>query len=135
MKKGGKYQLRRNDLLYPELSFRINGALFEVFKQLGGGHKEKTYQKAVALALEQKGIRYKEQVHVPLVFNGNVVGRYYLDFLVEDNIVLELKRGRYVPAQIINQTKGYLSSLDLKLAIIGCFAQDCVLIKRILNQY
>jgi len=46
MNQGGRqYILRRNDLLYPELSYRVNGALSEVFRQLGGGHREKYYQK------------------------------------------------------------------------------------------
>lgn len=136
MKQGGKqYILRRSDLLFPELSFKINGVLFEVFKQLGGGHKEKYYQEAIKLALKKVGLKFEEQVYVPLKFDGKVVGKYYLDFLVEDKIVLELKRGNIVAVNNVDQVKQYLSVLNLELAIIATFTYNGVKINRILNKY
>lgn len=131
---GGKHHLRRADLLYPDLSFEINGVLFDVFKQLGGGHNEKYYQKAVAIGLESKKLKFSEQHYAPLNYQGKQIGKYFLDFLIEDIIILELKRGQFVPAQAINQTKGYLDSLSLQLALVACFTHTGVFIKRIINQ-
>lgn len=136
MNNGGKqYQLKRNDLLYPELSYQINGVLFEVFRQLGGGHQEKYYQKAIEIGLKKAGMKFVSQKYVPLLFKGENVGKYYLDFLIEDKIVLELKRGKIVAVKNIDQVKGYLSSLNLKLAIIASFTQNGVVVNRILNEY
>lgn len=135
MESGSKrYQVRRSDLLYPELSFKINGVLFDVHNQLGGGHREKYYQEAVGEGLKIAGIHFREQEYVPLMYGDKIVGKYYLDFFVEEKVILELKRGKYLPASIINQTKGYLSALNLELALIACFAHDCVVIKRIVSQ-
>ena len=53
-----QYVLRRQDLLYPELSFKINGVLFDVFKQLGGNHQERYYQKAVAAGLAEESLPF-----------------------------------------------------------------------------
>lgn len=131
----GKYIIKKADLLYPELSFAINGALFEVFKELGGEHLEKYYQKAVAVALKNKNIKFTEQYYTPLTFKGEKIGKYYLDFLIEDKIVLELKRGLFIPANIMQQTKKYLATLNLKLALIACFTNKGVIIKRVLNTY
>jgi len=72
---------------------------------------------------------------VPLKFNDKIVGKYYLDFLIEDKIVLELKRGNIVAVNNIDQVKGYLSALNLKLAIIASFTFNGVKINRILNEY
>jgi len=136
MDQGGRqYFLRRNDLLYPELSYKINGVLFKVFRQLGGGHREKYYQEAVSFGLKECGINFKEQFYVPLKFDDKIVGKYYLDFLIEDKIVLELKRGNIVAVNNIDQVKGYLSALNLKLAIIVSFTFNGVKINRILNEY
>ncbi|MDP2692621.1 MAG: GxxExxY protein [bacterium] len=132
MKK--EYVVTRKDLLYPEMSFIINGVLFDVFNQIGGGHNEKYYQKAVAIGLQNKGLDFVEQYYTPLKFDSEIVGKYYLDFLIGDKIILELKRGRYTPLNVISQTKKYLSALDFRLGIIGCFTNDCVIIKRIINQ-
>ena len=131
----GKYKINKPDLVYPELSFAINGVLFEVFKEIGGGHLEKYYQKAVAIELKNKNIKFTEQHYVPVEYQGENIGKYYLDFLIEDKIVLELKRGIFVPANLIQQTKKYLSALNLKLALIACFTNKGVVIKRILNLY
>ncbi|MDD2656845.1 MAG: GxxExxY protein [Patescibacteria group bacterium] len=130
---GGK--LKRKDILYPELSYTINGALFEVFRQMGGGHREKYYQKAVSLALKKRGLEFQEQFYIPVKFDNNVVGKYYLDFLIEDKIVLELKRGNIHVINNIDQVKEYLSALNLKLAIIASFTFDGVKSNRILNEY
>lgn len=133
--QGGKqYVVRRKDLLLPELSFKINGVLFDIQHQLGGGHHEKYFQKAVAVGLEDKNLKFKEQVYVPLIYKDEIVGKYFLDFLIEDKIILELKRGQFIPANIIKQTKQYLIALNLQLAIIACFTYSGVIIKRIINE-
>lgn len=135
MEEGGKqYKVHRSDLLYPELSFQINGVLFDVFKQIDGGHQEKYYQKAVAMGLKKSGIIFVEQRYVPLLYEGERIGSYYLDFFIEEKIVLELKRGQYIPAHIIQQTNQYLHTLDSQLGLIGCFTHTGVVIKRIINQ-
>lgn len=128
------YQLRRNDLLYPELCFKINGILFKVFKTLGGGHRESYYQKAIKIGLEKENIKFKEQYYVPVVFEGKTIGKYFLDFLIEDKIILEVKRGQFVMADSIKQTKEYLIALKLSLALIANFTYSGVYIKRIINQ-
>jgi hypothetical protein len=51
-----KHQLKRKDLVYPELSYQIIGNLFEVFKQLGGGYQERYYQRAIALEMKNCGL-------------------------------------------------------------------------------
>jgi len=132
---GGKqYTIKRKDLLYPELSFKINGVLFEVSKQLGGGHQERYYQKAVKLGLNKAKLSSQEQVYVPLKFDNQVVGKYFLDFLIEDKIVIEIKRGEFVSAKIIEQIKQYLEALNLKLGLVVCFTHGGAIIKRVVNE-
>jgi len=82
-------RIRNTQLLYPEYSYTINGVLFEVHNTLGPGHPEKYYQKATALALTKAGLIFKEQFYVPMKFNNRVIGKYFLDFLVEDKIILK----------------------------------------------
>ena len=129
----GNYHTHRSDLLYPELSFTITGVLFDVHNALGGGHPEKYYQKAIALGLKEKGIHFQEQYYVSLQYNHVTIGKYYLDFLIEDKIILELKRGKYYSRGVITQTRQYLDALKLQLGILACFGHDAVITKRIVN--
>ena len=51
-----KAEVKKQDLLFPELSYQIVGCAFEVFKEIGPGHLEKIYQKALAKAFQRKNI-------------------------------------------------------------------------------
>jgi GxxExxY protein len=66
MNSGGK--LKREDLLYPELSYQIIGVLFEVYNELGYGYQEKYYQKAVGNKFKEINISFKEQVPIKIIF-------------------------------------------------------------------
>lgn len=126
-------ELIKKDVLYPELSYKIVGILYEVYNELGYGFQEKYYEKAVAKAFEQKGLSYKEQLHIPLEFKGEKIGDYFLDFLVDDKVVLELKRGDQFSKKNIDQVYAYLKAKDLKLGIIAQFTSKGLKFKRIVN--
>src|SRR3989338_2908127 len=121
------------DLLYPELSFKIIGILFAVDNELVRGHKEKYYENAVAVAFRTAGVQYKQQLYVPLQYNGEVVGKYFLDFLIEEKIVLELKQGNFFSTKNIEQVLSYLKVNKLQLVIIAQFTSEGVKYKRIVN--
>lgn len=133
LRKYEKPKIQRKDLLYPELSYKIVGALFEVYKQLGGGLKEKHYQKAVASELSKRGLKFKEQVNFPINYKGQNIGRLFLDFLIESIIVLELKKDKLFSRKDIEQVIDYLKIYNLKLGILANFSQSGVKFKRILN--
>lgn len=121
------------DLVYPELSYKIVGLLFEIYNELGGGYQEKYYQRAVALALKKAKITYKEQLLVPLSFNGTSIGRYFVDFIIDDKIVLELKINPIFYKRDINQVLAYLKSSSLKLAILASFTRTGLKFQRVLK--
>ncbi len=124
----------RKDILLPELSYQIVGSAFEVFNELGPGLRERTYERALAEIFSQRGIKYKEQVYVPVKMkSGTVVGTHLLDFVVENKIVVELKCGNFFSRKEIDQVVGYLTVTKLELAIILQFAKSEVRQKRILN--
>lgn len=75
-----KKNLRRNDLVYPDLSYQIIGILFESYNKLGSGHHEKYYQRAVAIGLTQSRLSFQQQVYLPIMFEGEKVGSYFLIF-------------------------------------------------------
>lgn len=123
----------RTDLVEPELCYEIVGAAFDVGAELGPGHKESYYQKAVAVAFEKRKLHFREQVMVDLKFDGVAVGRQFLDFLVEDRVVVELKRGENFPAINIKQIYSYLRVTGLQLGILLNFTSKGVKYKRIVN--
>jgi GxxExxY protein len=130
-----EYRVHDKKVVYPELSYKIVGILFQVYNVLGHGHKEKTYEDAVAVGLEKESISFERQLYVPTLFEGKRVGHHYIDFLIDDRIVLELKRGERFLPQDIEQTYQYLQICDLRLGILARFTSRGVVSKRILNVY
>jgi GxxExxY protein len=120
-----KYErkIRKKDLVYPELSYQIIGILFEVYNELGPGYHEKYYQRAIAVGLKRSNLSFREQVHVSLIFKGEKIGNYYLDFLIADKIILEIKKGERFSKRNIDQILTYLKAKKLKLGIIANFGQ------------
>ena len=124
---------KEGKLILPELSYQIVGACFDAHNEIGGGQREKYYQKAVAIHLGKRGIRFQEQVHVPLVCDGSVIGRYILDFLVNGQIVLELKAGSHFRKSDFDQVTQYLIQRNLPLGILARFDTDTVVTRRVLR--
>ncbi len=125
--------LRRTDLLYPELSYKITGIMFSVFNTLGFGYKEKYYQRALCEEFQRLGIKYREQIIIPVLFKEIIIGKQILDFLIEDKIILEIKRGNRFSQHDITQVISYLKSAKLHLAILARFCSKGVVFKRIIN--
>ncbi|MFH1967853.1 MAG: GxxExxY protein [bacterium] len=126
-------KIKRDDLLYPDLSYKIVGALFEVFKQIGSGFKEKHYQNMVAIELEKNDLHFKKELFVPLMYKDKKIGSYFFDFLIEDKIVLELKRKNDFSRKDIEQIYSYMIKNNLKLGILANFTSSGVRFKRIVN--
>lgn len=125
--------LKRSDLIYPKLSYKVVGILYDVYNELGFGYQEKYYQRAIAVAFNKTKIKFREQVKALLNYTSSNIGRYFLDFLIEEKMVLEIKRGDYFSKNNIEQIYSYLKATDLKLGILANFTRAGVKFKRIVN--
>ena len=126
-------KIKNNDLLYPELSYKIVGILFDVYNKMGYGYQEKYYQKAICEKLKENHIIFKEQVPIKILFEDNKIGQYFLDFLIEDKIVLEIKKMDKFLKSNFDQTYAYLKSTKLELGILANFTKSGLQYKRIIN--
>ncbi|MCW3084206.1 MAG: hypothetical protein JWP12_1572 [Bacteroidetes bacterium] len=122
-----------DDLIYPELSFKIVGCAFDVFNELGYGHPEKYYQKALSVALKNKNILFKEQAYFPLKFQGETIGKAFCDFIVEEQVIIELKKSANFSKSNIDQVNQYLKSSGMKLAILINYTPTGAIFKRLVN--
>ncbi len=122
-------------VLYRELSYEVVGVLFDVYNEVGYGHREKHYENAVAIGLEKRRLRYQRQLYSEVLYEGKTIGKYFFDFLIESAIVLELKQGNTFSKQHIEQVYSYLKASNLKLGIIAQFTNKAVKCRRVLNLY
>lgn len=78
-------------IVYPELSYRVVGTLYKVHSELGNRYQEKYYQRAVELELKKEKIKFIKEISVNLKYQNKTIGKYFLDFLIDNKIILELK--------------------------------------------
>ncbi|MCX5750614.1 MAG: GxxExxY protein [Candidatus Saganbacteria bacterium] len=123
------------ELLHKELSYQVVGILYKVYNALGSGLQEKYYQKAIARILKNEGICYLEQVRAELEVDDLIIGRYYLDFVIDNKIVLEIKSKSFFSTRDVRQVLGYLKRSGIELGILAAFSSEGLKVKRILRGY
>ena len=126
-------ELKRDDIIHPELSYKLIGVLYNVHKEMGYGFLEKYYQKGIAAELRKNSINFREQVRVELIIGGESIATGIVDFIIEEKIILEIKQGDTFMKTNIDQLNSYLKMSKLQLGILANFTSRGLLYKRILN--
>jgi len=122
------------EILHKELSYAINGILFQIHNSLGRFCKHNQYGDALELLLKENNIRYKREIEIPIYFKEIKLAGNILDFLIEDNIVLDVKCKKEITTKDYVQMKRYLKATEKGLGMIVNFADKSLKIKRILSR-
>jgi GxxExxY protein len=109
------------------------GILFEVSNKLGTKYQEKHYQKAIEIKLKELKIPYQREVKVRIGFDKEELGKFFVDFIIDGKIVLEIKKVWRITQDDIKQVLRYLKATKLKLGIIANFKHKCLEFRRVLN--
>jgi GxxExxY protein len=121
------------EIIYKELSYEIIGAIYEVYNNLGFGYREKVFQRAFAQELDNKNLKYKKEFPIKIYYKNRLIGKYYLDFLIEDKIIIEIKIAKDFYTKDIKQVLSYLKAKNLRLGILIIITKDGVKYRRIVN--
>ena len=101
---------------------QVIGAAIEVHRHLGPGLLESAYEPCLAWELAARGLSFRRQVAVPVIYKGvRIPGAYKVDFLVEERLLLELKATDHLLPIHHAQVITYLRLLDLRQALLIYF--------------
>lgn len=114
-----------------DITYAINGAVFEVNRVLGPGFLEKVYENALLIELKSRGLKAESQVSIKVLYKDDVVGEYIADILVEESVIVELKTleslEKIHEAQLLN----YLKATGLNIGMLVNFRHPKAEIKRL----
>ena len=113
-----------------DITYKINGAIFEVNRVLGPGFIEKVFENALLIELRELGLRAQNQVPVNVTYKGKNVGDYVADILVEDKIIVELKTVEKLTKLHEAQLLNYLKATNIIVGLLVNFHGKKADIKR-----
>jgi GxxExxY protein len=105
-------------LLHRRLTQHVIGLFFEVYNELGPGFLESVYVGALAVALEQNGLRHRREAALEVVFRGVPVGFFRADLVVEDKVVIEVKAVRAMEPVHESQLLNYLRASRYEVGLL-----------------
>ena len=104
--------------------FRIVGCAFEVIKEVGPGLHEKPYENALAIALTEAGISIQPQAVLPIRFKAHVVGKFMLDLIADNSVVIDAKVIDRITDHERGQMLNYLRITGLRVGLILNFKRS-----------
>jgi GxxExxY protein len=103
---------------HSDLTEKIIGGFYQVYNHLGYGFSEKVYENALALVLRKMGLEIEQQKPVAVFFEGQVVGEYFVDLLVNGVVILELKACKQLSEDHEAQLLNYLKATSIEVGLL-----------------
>lgn len=105
-----------------DISYKIRGSIYKVFKTFGPGLLESVYVAALASDLRNEGLDVKIEVPIPVFFNDEKLGvGFRMDVLVENKVLIEVKSVENLAEVHHKQVLTYLKLSELRLGILVNF--------------
>jgi GxxExxY protein len=122
----------KNKILHKDLSYKVQGAIYDVAKKYGTGLKEIIYEKALVEVLTKENLKTEEQKRITIysVDTGRPLGTYVPDLIVEDAIVVEIKASSFTTKQDLQQQMSYLKASKFEVAYLVNFGTPQLYMKR-----
>jgi len=120
-----------NQVEINQLTEKIIACVYRVSNTLGSGFLEKVYENALAIELRNNGLKVEQQHPIKVYYDGQAVGDFAADLLVESSVIVELKAVRTFDDVHSAQCLNYLKATNLKLCLLVNFGRPRVEIKRL----
>ena len=114
-----------------ELTYKVIGCAMAVHSALGNGFQEVIYQRALAIELKKEGITFKREVEMPIYYCEHNIGTRRVDFLVEPDIMVELKAVTRLDDVHLAQGLNYLVAYQLDKGLLINFGSRSLEVKRL----
>ncbi len=108
---------------HSEMTNLVIKAFYNVYNKLGYGFLEKIYENALIIELEEFDLNCKKQVPIDVYYEGQNVGKYFADIIVNDSIIIELKAGEGLIEEHEAQLTNYLRATELEVGLLLNFGK------------
>jgi GxxExxY protein len=103
---------------YRKLTEEIIKVFYKVYNKLGYGFLEKIYENGLIIELKKAGINATAQSPIMVSYEGEVVGEYFADILVDDKVIVEIKAVKHLAAEHEAQLLNYLKATNIEVGLL-----------------
>ena len=112
------------DFKHKELTEKIINIFYRVYNKLGYGFLEKIYENAMMIELKREGILAVSQSPIKVFYDGEVIGEYYADILVDNKVIVEIKAAKRLVEENEAQLLNYLKATDIEVGLLLNFGTE-----------
>lgn len=116
-----------------QITYKINGCAMKVHRTLGNGFQEVIYQRCLAIELERMGLSFTREQEHEIFYEEIYVGTRRADFVVEDQVIVELKALINLEDVHLAQAKNYVVAYDKPIGLLINFGARSLQFKKIFN--
>lgn len=118
-------------MLHKELTGEILKTFYDVYNELGYGFLERVYQNALFIELNERGFTVEAQKRIPVYYKEHFVGDYFVDIIVNDAVILELKACETLVEDFEFQLINYLKSTTCEVGLLLNFGKRPQFIRKV----
>ncbi len=118
---------------YQEITKKIIGCAMKVHSRLGNGFQEVIYQRALAIEFDERGLTFSREHEIEIFYKEIPIGTRRVDFLLENNIMVEIKAVIKLEDVHIAQAINYVEAYNLEIGLLLNFGAKSLEIKRAHN--
>ena len=107
-----------NDYPFKDITGKIISCAIQVHSNLGPGLLESIYETALAYEFDLRGLKYQRQKEIKLTYKGKDIGNHRVDFIVETEVILELKASEGVNKIYEAQVLTYLMATKKRVGLL-----------------
>jgi GxxExxY protein len=111
------------ELLHKDITDKIIKAFYTVYNELGFGFLEKVYENALFLELVKIGLYCEKQKQIKVYYNGQIVGEYFSDIIVNGCVIAELKAAESLCEEHESQLINYLKATEIEVGLLLNFGK------------
>ena len=105
-------------MIYEKITGKILTAFFNVYNVLGYGFLERVYINSLVIELTKLGLMVKGEDEIQVYYEGEQVGKYFADLIVEDLVIIEVKTAEGFRNEHLAQLKNYLRATDIEIGLL-----------------
>ena len=124
-----------NDLKHSEITEKIIGASYKVHNTLGYGFLEKVYQNSLSIELRSLDLEVDVEKPIKVLYNGEIVGNYVADIVVEDKVIVEIKAVKELSGIHEVQLVNYLKATGIEVGLLINFGTSVQVKRRVMDAY